>query len=139
MLLARVKAGRSEKSLLMTGLRGVGKTVLLNEIERLAVRDAYRTIHIEAHEEKRLSVMLAPHLRRLLYELDRIAGTGDKVRRGIRVLKSFVSTIKVSYGDVEFGLDTDPEKALPTAVISRPICRISLRLLLRPRKNEKPQ
>jgi AAA ATPase domain len=35
-LLGRVKQKRSEKSLLLTGLRGVGKTVLLNEIERLA-------------------------------------------------------------------------------------------------------
>ncbi len=34
-LLGRVKVGRSEKSMLLTGLRGVGKTVLLNEIERM--------------------------------------------------------------------------------------------------------
>ena len=110
MLLGRVRAKRPEKSLLMTGLRGVGKTVLLNKIERLAHSQAYQTIHIEAHEEKRLSVMLAPHLRGLLYNLDRIAGMGDKVRRGIRVLKSFIGTIKVTYGDAEFGIDTDPEK-----------------------------
>jgi hypothetical protein len=109
-LLGRVRAKRPEKSLLMTGLRGVGKTVLLNEIERLAVGESYRAIHIEAHEEKRLSAMLVPHLRRLLYELDRMAGAGDKVRRGIRVLKSFIGTIKVSYGEVEFGIDTDPER-----------------------------
>ena len=94
----------------MTGLRGVGKTVLLNEIERMALGEGYRTIHIEAHEEKQLATILAPHLRKLLYELDRIAGAGDKVRRGIRVLKSFISTIKVTYEDVEFGIDTDPEK-----------------------------
>jgi hypothetical protein len=109
-LLGRVRAKRPEKSLLMTGLRGVGKTVLLNEIERLAQAQGYQTIHIEAHEEKRLSAMLAPHLRGLLYNLDRLAGMGDKVRRGIRVLKSFIGTIKVTYGDVEFGIDTDPEK-----------------------------
>ena len=51
-----------------------------------------------------------PHLRQLLYDLDRMAGAGDKVRRGIGVLKSFLSTIKVNYGDLEFGIDTDPEK-----------------------------
>lgn len=109
-LLGRIRAKRPEKSLLMTGLRGVGKTVLLNEIERRAQRDGYRTIHMEAHEDKRLSAMLVPPLRQLLYDLDRMAGMGDKVRRGIRVLKSFISTIKVTYGDVEFGIDTDPEK-----------------------------
>ncbi len=43
-LLGRVLARRSEKSLLLTGLRGVGKTVLLNEIERRAKNSGYRTI-----------------------------------------------------------------------------------------------
>ena len=65
----------------MTGLRGVGKTALLNEIERLAHEQAYQTIHIEAHEERRLSAMIAPHLRGLLYSLDRMAGIGDRLRR----------------------------------------------------------
>ena len=45
-LLGRVREKRPEKSLLMTGLRGVGKTVLLNEIERVAQREEYRTIQI---------------------------------------------------------------------------------------------
>ena len=43
-LLGRVKEKRSEKSILLTGLRGVGKTVLLNEIERIAADQGYRTI-----------------------------------------------------------------------------------------------
>ncbi len=51
-LLGRVKVKRPEKSLLLTGLRGVGKTVLLNEIERMAKADGYRTVSIEAHEDK---------------------------------------------------------------------------------------
>src|ERR1017187_2636225 len=109
-LLGRVREKRPEKSLLMTGLRGVGKTVLLNEIERVAQREGYRTILIEAHEDKRLALLLVPHLRRLLYELDRIAGAGDKVRRGIGVLKSFIGAVKVSLGDVELGIDIEPEK-----------------------------
>ena len=76
-LLGRVRAGRPEKSLLLTGLRGVGKTVLLNEIERLAQDEGYRTILVEAHEGKSFAVLLAPHLRRLLFELDRLAGAGN--------------------------------------------------------------
>ena len=94
-LLGRVRAGRPEKSLLLTGLRGVGKTVLLNEIERLAQGEGYRTILVEAHEGKSLAVLLAPHLRRLLFELDRLAGAGNKVRRGLAVLKSFVGAIRI--------------------------------------------
>lgn len=109
-LLGRIKEKRAEKSILLTGLRGVGKTVLLNEIDRIAREVGYRTILIEAHEGKRLAVLLAPHLRRLLFDLDRIKAAGDKVRRGIGVLKSFLGTLKLSYHDVEFTLDIEPER-----------------------------
>jgi energy-coupling factor transporter ATP-binding protein EcfA2 len=109
-LLGRVKQKKAEKSLLLTGLRGVGKTVLLNEIERMAKAESYRTIAIEAHEDKALGPLIAPHLRTVLYDLDRIAGAGDKVKRGLAVLRSFIGTLKIEVGDVTFGLDIDPEK-----------------------------
>lgn len=109
-LLGRVKQKKSEKSMLLTGLRGVGKTVLLNEIKRMADSDGYRTIAIEAHEGKALGMLIAPYLRSLLYDLDRIAGAGDKVKRGLAVLRSFVGALKVTVGDVSIGLDIDPEK-----------------------------
>ncbi len=108
-LLGRTRLKRPEKSFLLTGLRGVGKTVLLNEVERLAREVGYRTILIEALEEKPLSILIASQLRRLLFDLDRLAGMGDKVRRGLAALKGFISAIKVKVGDVEFGLDIDPE------------------------------
>lgn len=109
-LLGRVRAKRPEKSLLLTGLRGVGKTVLLNEIERMARNDGYRTILVEAHEGKSLAVLLVPHLRRLLFELDRLAGAGNKVKRGLAVLKSFVGAIKVTVGEIDIGIDIEPEQ-----------------------------
>ena len=109
-LLGRVKQKRPEKSMLLTGLRGVGKTVLLNEIERQAKASGYHTIVIEAHEDKPLGPLLAPHLRSLLFELDRIAGAGNKVKRGLRVLRSFLGALKVTYDDVTIGLDVDPEQ-----------------------------
>lgn len=108
-LLGRVLAKRPEKSLLLTGLRGVGKTVLLNEIERMAQASGYRTILIEAHEGKSLAVLLAPQLRRLLFDLDRIAGAGDKVRRGIAVLKSFIGAVRIKVGEIDISLDIEPE------------------------------
>ena len=108
-LLARVLAKRPEKSLLLTGLRGVGKTVLLNEIERLALAAGYRSILVEAHDGKSLAALLAPHLRGLLFDLDRIAGAGNKARRGLAVLKSFIGAIKIKVGDVDIGLDIEPE------------------------------
>ncbi len=109
-LFGRVKLRRSEKSLLMTGLRGVGKTVLLNEIGRLAREGGYRTVAVEAHEAKPLGPLLAPHLRSLLFELDRLAGAGDRVRRGLRVLRSFLGVLKFEYEDISVGLDVEPEK-----------------------------
>ena len=111
-LFGRVKAKRPEKSILMTGLRGVGKTVLLNKMERMAENDDYMTIIIEAHENKHLGLLLIPELRRLFYRLDRLAGAGNKVRQGIAVLKSFINGLKVKLGDVEFGLDIDPEQGV---------------------------
>ncbi len=109
-LLGRVRQRRSEKSLLLVGLRGVGKTVLLNEVERLTKAEGYHTITLEAHEDKSLAGLLMPHLRRLLFELDRMANFSQKVRRGLGVLKSFVNGIKVTYADAEFGLDIEPER-----------------------------
>ena len=108
-LFGRVLMQRPEKSLLLTGLRGVGKTVLLNEIERIAQATGYRTILVEAHEGKPLAVLLAPHLRRLLFDLDRLKGAGDKARRGLSVLRSFIGAIKLKVGDIDFGLDIEPE------------------------------
>ncbi len=109
-LLGRIKIKRSEKSMLLTGLRGVGKTVLLNEIERLAKADGYRSITIEAHEDKPLGLLIVPNLRTLLYDLNRVAGAGDKVKRGLAVLRSFVGALKVTVGEVSLGLDIEPEK-----------------------------
>lgn len=109
-LLGRIKIKRSEKSMLLTGLRGVGKTVLLNEIERLAKSDGYRSIFIEAHEDKPLGPLIVPNLRTLLYDLNRVAGAGDKVKRGLAVLRSFVGALKVTVGEVSLGLDIEPEK-----------------------------
>ncbi len=109
-LLGRVKENRPEKSILLTGLRGVGKTVLLNEFERAAARDGYRTVALEAHEDKSLAALLVPPLRKLLFELDRIAGAGDKAKRGLAVLKGFMNGVKVTMGGIEIGLDIEPEK-----------------------------
>lgn len=109
-LFGRILLARSEKSFFLTGLRGVGKTVLLNEMRRLAENAGYHTIFIEAHENKSLAVMLVPRLRNLLFSLNRLSSAGQKARRALAVLKSFIGTIKIKIGEVEFGLDIDPER-----------------------------
>jgi hypothetical protein len=108
-LLGRIKARKPEKSLLLIGLRGVGKTVLLNEIQRKADEAEYRTIFIEAHEDKPLGPLLAPYLRTLLYSLDRMAGIGNKAKRALSALRGFVGSLKLSYGDISIGLDIEAE------------------------------
>ena len=108
-LLARIKAGRSEQSMFMVGLRGVGKTVLLNRVRELAVAQGYQALLIEAHENKPLPLLLLPPLRQTLFALDRMQNVSQKVKRGLRVLRSFISAVKVKLGDAEFGLDIDPE------------------------------
>jgi len=107
--LGRVKAGRPERSFLLVGLRGVGKTVLLNKIRELAVGLDYRAVLIEAHEGKALAELLMPALRQLLIALDRMATISQKAKRGLRVLKSFFNGVKLKYHDVEIGIDVDPE------------------------------
>lgn len=108
-LFKRLHAGRSEKSFLLVGLRGVGKTVLLNEINRLSEGSGFKSILIEAYEKKPLATLLLPHLRQLLFQLDRLENISRKVKRGLRVLKSFMNSIKMKVQDFEISLDIDPE------------------------------
>ena len=108
-LLGRVLIGKPEKSLMLTGLRGVGKTVLLNEVRRMAQETGYRTVLVEAHEDKALGPLIAAPLKAVFFELDRMAPTGNRVKHGLRVLRSFLGGLKVKMGELEIGLDIDPE------------------------------
>ena len=109
-LFGRIRQRRSEKSLILVGLRGVGKTVLLNELGRQAKTAGCHTIMIEAHENKSLPALLVPPLRSLLFELNRMAKLSDKVHRGLGVLRSFIGAVKIKVSEIEFGLDIEPER-----------------------------
>lgn len=110
--LERVKNGRAEKSMILVGLRGVGKTVLLGEIQHLAETVGYKVAFIEAHEsrqKKTLPALLIPHLRRILFDLNRGETVSEKAKKALRVFKSFISALKVKMGDLEFSIDIDAE------------------------------
>ena len=107
--LARLKNGKSEKSFLLVGLRGVGKTILLNEISKIAEKNGYHSILVEAYEKKPLSALLIPPLRQMLFQLDQ-GSLSEKVKRGLRILKSFLNRVKVKYQDIEISMDIEPEK-----------------------------
>jgi hypothetical protein len=105
--LGRAELGRHAKSLILVGLRGVGKTVLLNRILQMAEQKRFKALLIEAPEDKTLRDLLLPPLRQILLSLDRMEGTNEKVKRAMRVLKSFAKAVKFKYGDVE--LSVEPE------------------------------
>jgi hypothetical protein len=66
---ARLGARRPSKSLILVGLRGVGKTVVLVRIRDLAEEMGFKAVHIEAHEGKAMPELLAPTLRQILFSL----------------------------------------------------------------------
>jgi hypothetical protein len=105
--LNRIQHGRASKSLILVGLRGVGKTVLLNRMWEKARTDGFNSVLVEAHEEKPLPSLLVPPLRQILFSLDAMENASDKVKRGLRVLGSFVKGIKAKVGEIEFRLDTE--------------------------------
>ncbi len=110
--LARIRAGRSAKSVLLVGLRGVGKTVLLDRIRDMAEADGLQTVRLEAPETRSLPGLLAPELRLALLRLSRNARAKELATRGLRALAGFAKSLKVKYGDLEVGLDYDPEPGL---------------------------
>jgi hypothetical protein len=107
----RVLDGRPTKGMMLLGLRGVGKTVLLNRLHRMAEEKGFRTAKVEAPEGGVLPQLLAPELRQVLYSLDLKAAAGHKVREAASVLRNFVAAFKVKIGDIEIGIEAARGKA----------------------------
>ena len=104
----RLSLGRFERSMLLTGLRGVGKTVLLNEFGVIAQSEGWVHAHIEATEDVRIAASLAGVARRVLIELSLRERAKDRARRALGVLRSFVK-VHVPLGDVgNITIDLDP-------------------------------
>lgn len=108
--LHRIRAGRSEKGQMLLGLRGVGKTVLLNRISELAEGMGYLVIQLEAPEGQRLPKYLAPALKGILLRLSVVDRAKDCTARALGALRGFAGAFKVSVGEVEFGLG-EPQTA----------------------------
>ena len=104
----RILAGRPAKGLILLGLRGVGKTVLLNRLRALADDKGFRTVRIEAPEGSSLPELLTPELRRMVYALDLRQATGWRLRRAAGVLVNFAKAFSVAVGDLELSVDLAP-------------------------------
>ena len=108
--LQRVKLGRPEKSQLLLGLRGVGKTVLLNRISDNAREVGFDVIELEAPEGQRLAEYLAPMLKALLLSLSKIERAKELAARTMGALRGFASVFKVNLGEAEFAV-SEPQTA----------------------------
>jgi hypothetical protein len=110
--LERLRIGRPAKSLMLVGLRGVGKTVLLDRMMRDAEAKNVITIRIEAPEGRSLPALLAPQLRLALLSLSHVAKAAHYAVRGLRALTGFAAKLKLTYNDIEVGFDYDSEPGL---------------------------
>jgi hypothetical protein len=108
--LDRIRAGRSARGLILHGLRGVGKTVLLNRIRLDAEARGIASVKIEAPEERSLPALLTSALRATLLRLNRGEAARKNVARAMRTLASFAKALKLKYQDIEVGIDWDVEK-----------------------------
>ena len=104
----RLLTGRPAKGLILLGLRGVGKTVLLNRLRAFADEKGFRTVRIEAPEGSSLPQLLTPELRRTLYALDLRQAAGRRLRHAASVLVNFARAFKVTAGDLELSVDLTP-------------------------------
>lgn len=109
--LDRIRHGRSARSLIFYGLRGVGKTVLLTTIRNQAEGEGIVVIAMEAPENRSLPAILVPSLRASLLKLDRIKQASQGIKRALRALAGFVKP-RVSYEGFEIALDFEVEPGL---------------------------
>lgn len=100
--LARIIAGRSSQSQMLLGLRGTGKTVLLNEIRNYAEDLDYMVAQFEAPEDHSLADMLYPEMQQALRTFSNVEAAKEIALRGLGALQNFASIFKVKVSEVEF-------------------------------------
>lgn len=105
--LRRSKAGRSQKSILPTGLRGVGKTVLLNHFVEDARRLGFSVAQMEASDSESFLSSLAAEARSALYQLNPRSRMQGLISKALGVLKSFTLTFGIADLSVELGVDAE--------------------------------
>lgn len=98
------KAARPQ---MLLGLRGVGKTVLLNKIEEMAESAGHITSFIEAPEGKPLGELLTPKIHQTLRKLSTIEAAKAKANAAMGALRSFASVFKVGYGDISISVEPE--------------------------------
>ena len=106
-LLERLSRGYAEQSMLITGLRGVGKTVLLGAFESRARASGWVTVTAEITKNEDFGPRMGSMVRRALFQVGPRASWTDKLRQAAAALKSFSITV-ASDGSISAGIDVDP-------------------------------
>ena len=108
----RLRIGNTAKSVLMVGLRGVGKTVLLDQMRSDAEASGIHTIRVEAPENRSLPALLAPALRVALLRMSQLEAAKELAQKSLRALAGFAKALKLKFHDIEVGIDFASEKGL---------------------------
>lgn len=109
--LKRIMIGRHDKSQILLGLRGTGKTVLLNQIEKMAQQAGYTTSFIEAPEHRKFAELIYPKVHQALRKFSMIESAKATALSAMRSLRSFASVFKVTIGDVSLAVDPEAGSA----------------------------
>lgn len=104
----RAIKGRSARSIMLLGLRGTGKTVLLNEIGRNAEKDGLLVSRVESPEGESLARLIFPEMRKVMRSLSGVASAKHVALRGLTGLRNFASIFRIEMAGVEIGIEPEP-------------------------------
>ncbi|WP_258912055.1 ATP-binding protein [Pseudomonas putida] len=100
--------GRSARSMMLHGLRGTGKTVLLNEVGKIAEQAGLLVSKVESPEEESLARLLYPEMRKVMRSLSTVEAAKQIANRGLKGLRGFASIFKIDIAGVEVGVEPEP-------------------------------
>ncbi|AKK07342.1 AAA ATPase domain [Corynebacterium mustelae] len=126
LLLGRLEKGRTAQSMIITGLRGVGKTVLLSEFRDRALKKDWVVLEIEAvkHDDQAFKTTFLYKIRECLFELSPKSKWSGKVKRLAAILSSFSVTVNPE-GSLSLGLDVEPlEGRADTNIMSQDLTEV---------------
>ncbi|RVU41945.1 ATP-binding protein [Rheinheimera riviphila] len=104
----RAIKGRNARSIMLLGLRGTGKTVLLNEIGRIAQQQGLIVSKVESPERESLARLLYPEMRKVMRSLSGVETAKHIANRGLKGLRNFASIFKIDIAGVEIGVEPEP-------------------------------
>ena len=93
---------------MLLGLRGTGKTVLLNEIGKIARAEGLLASKVESPENETLARLLYPEMRKVMRALSTTEAAKQTANAGLRALKGFASIFKIDIAGIEISVDAEP-------------------------------